>query len=110
MRYVYLLGSEFCLDSCEAKGLCNSFSIFRVSFVEVFNRPFLNISGNWSHVFSCILNGILFRLVVVNLSEENTWLFEVAIRMVWFVSGNKTCNPVRLVSCFLVETKCVGSR
>lgn len=52
---------------------------------------------------------MLLHGVAHDLSEEGTRLREIAIGMIWLVSGYKTCHSVGRVAGFFVEGEAVAS-
>lgn len=77
--------------------------------MEVLDGTFQDITRNSIHTARHVLDGVLPHGVAEDLPEEGTRLGEIAVRVVGFVPGDETSDPVGAVSGFLIESEGVAS-
>jgi len=104
-----LHSSETGFDSTEAKNFADSLSEFRIGLMEIFNCSLQNISGHSFHTTSCVLDRMLSIYILHNFSEEISWLCEITIGMVGFMSRHKSSYVIGGVTCRFVVTEGVAS-
>ena len=83
----------------------NSFSKIRISFEEVSDGSFLNISGSGAHMISDICNDAFPSNLVQNFPEKVSALSKITIWMVRSVAHDESSHTVWLIPGIFVEFK-----
>ena len=95
--------SKSWLDDAEAQSFRNAISVLWIGLEEVLDGSFLNVSWNSRNVAHDVRDRVLSVSVVHDFSEQVARLGEIAVRVVWSVSGNETCDSVGLECSVLVN-------
>lgn len=91
------------LHAGESEDLGDSVSELRISLVEVLGSTLLNLTRDWLHVASNVLDHVLALCLVDDVAEQIASLLEITVGVVGSVPADQASDSVGCISSVIRE-------